>query len=78
MDQRKDIDNAYDFPPLPKNRSRIILFSMIRLAHETIIFATLFCILLIWTVLRIVVNHWVDSGTLPVDHSPSNHTWKAA
>jgi hypothetical protein len=49
-----------------------------RLAPETIIFATLFSIPLIWTVLKIFVNHWLDMETPPAHHSPSNHTQKAA
>lgn len=51
---------------------------MIRLAPETIIFVTLFSIPLIWTVLKILVNHWLDTQTPPINHSPSNRTRKAA
>jgi hypothetical protein len=53
-------------------------FSMIGLAPETFICGALFSIPLIWTVLKIFVNERPDTEAPPVNHSPSNHTQKAA
>lgn len=51
---------------------------MTRLAPETFFSGMLFSIPLIWTVLKILVNHLLDMESPPVNRSPSNHTQKAA
>lgn len=53
-------------------------FRMMGLAPETVVSVMLFSIPLIWTVWKIVVDSCIDLETPPVNHSPSNHTQKAA